>query len=669
MQHLTATVEQVSSDDWIQNNAHIQADVTIPLADGKIVLPVPLCVMNGFLWTIYLHFGIPITKARVFFPDRSIDKETGKAVYSFTTETVSRCTNDIYNELILSYKIKNHMEVVGQVWNCLNRFSTFADEHTREYQVSIDILSLAELCEQPQLKEIVDKDIDDTHGTKYAEKQFEQITKKLMSTLAQGNHVLTPFMRTKLLKRNQVPQMLAAYGTRSDIDDRMMRHAISASAMSGLRGVEDYAIESLSAKKAEYFNNAVIQKAQYFARRCRLASTSQRKLYRGSCGSTATLTMVIPSRHKYNFIGKYVLVDDTTKDLLATRKWPQYDDNSVELTEENIDRFVDRPVQMWSIFGCKHTDGFCEHCAGYMHQRIEAYVPEDIHPGCFYTAQVVSAVTQKILSAKHLIKTSSKDFVLPERTSRYFTRSGDAIVWQADVIKTIRNCKVRLESSCLLGPLNDLNRVVLPAGNNFSKIDKLAIVNAKGDVVDLVEVNDGTTFPYFSAYAMEYLRAHFKEIVSDSDYIDIPMKDFDFELPLMLYTATNDDMVTYVDRVAQFVMGANGQGICSYTSIQACARDFAELVYSKSDTSFFAIEVMLRCYLTGDNSYNIPVLTDLSAPVHFAGLSDVISNEALSTKLAFQGVKDFFRDPLPTLDVIGSGYGFYDSLFGYCTIQ
>ena len=674
MRKLNATAAEVSTPEFIEAHACDKCEVDIKLADGVVTLPMPLVCFNGMLWRIYHHFNIPIDKKHVFFLDRDVDKETGKVSYSFTSGTVTRCTNQIYNELILFHKIPDHMEAVAQVWLCINAFSSFADRYTREYQVSLDILSVAGLCAQEPLKSILERKIDTSHGSKSAETQFARDSNEMMKLIAGDelkNNQLKRFMRTKLFNRNQVPQMLYAYGTRSDIDDRMMKHAISESAMSGLLGVESYAIEALSAKKAEYFNSAVIQDAQYFARRVKLSSTEMRTLHSGSCGSTATLTVVIPAKHKTNYLGKFVEVDETTKHLLAQRKWPQYpDDNSVELTKSNIDLFIERPIKMWSVFGCKYTDGFCEHCAGYMHQRLKSYLPPDIHPGVNYATNVVASVTQKILSAKHLIKTSSKEFILPERTLKFLSRSGDAIVWQPGAARGIKKCKIRIENSCLLGPLNDLTRAVLPSGSNFSRISKIAIVSPKDEVLELLEVNDGVTYPYFSAYAMEYMRDHYKEIANDSDYIDIPMKDFDFDLPMFLYTSTNDDMVSYVNRVEKFLMGADKGGIRSYTNISACLHDFSELVYSKSDVSIFAIEVLLRCYLTSrEGEVGIPVLTDLSEPVGFSGLSDVISNEALSTKLAFQGIKDFMRDPLPTLDSIGSGYGYYSSLFGFSRVE
>lgn len=672
MQEIRVTPAQLTDPSFAeQHAAEPSGDVRITLVDGDVLLPMQLALFNGLLWPIYQAFDIPITKDKVFFPDRKIDKDTNKAVYSFTADTVSRCNDQIYNELILKYKVKNHMEALTQIWLAINRIARFADRYTCSYLVSLDTLSLAKLCAQKPMKDLMNKRIDASHGTKYAEKQFSQFGSDMMKLLAKPDalhdNVLMPFMLTKLLKRNQLPQMFVAYGPRSDITDEMMHHVISSSAWSGLEGVEDYATESLSAKKAEYFNSAVIQDAQYFARRCRLAATNMPKLYAGSCGNTVTLPVVIDPEDKNNYIGKFVKVDDSTKDLLKTRKWePQHgEDYSVELTPANIDRFVGREIQMWSPIFCKHTDGCCEHCAGYMHQRLGAYIPEGIHLGIFATTKVVSAVTQKILSAKHLIKTSSKEYVFNPRASKFFVKSGDAIVWQPGVVRGIRKCFVRIANECIQGPLNDLTRKILPTGVSFSRIDNVGIVNSKGETIEMVELANDDTVPYFSAYMMTYLQQHYKELKIDADYIDIPMKEFDFDRAFLKYTATNDDMVSYVKRVENFVTSR----IVDYTSISSCLRDFAKTIWNKTEVNIFAIEIMLRGYLTSREVAGIPVIVDPYTLVTFSNQGDIISSAALSTKLAYQGVKDFFRDPEPTLNAIGTGYGFYDSLFNYARVE
>ena len=461
--------------------------------------------------------------------------------------------------------------------------------------------------------------------------------------------------------------MFGAYGTRSDITDEMKAWPISESAFSGLKCIKDFATESLSAKKASFFNNTVIRNAQYFARRCRLGASKLSTLYKGSCGSDVTIPFTIHSKFKNNFIGKFVKVDDKTRHLLAERKWPQYDDDSVELTNKNIDLFVDREIQMWSPFGCRYTDGVCEHCAGCMHQKLHAYIPEGVWLGVFLTTIVVSSVTQKILSAKHLIKTSSKEFILPSETQKYIVKNGDALMWSSEVAKRLRGKKiyVRFEQSSFLGPLGDLTRKVLPKGVTFSKIPRIALTDEGGHVFEIIELTDETTFPYLSGYAMYYMSQIYKDIRVDQDYVDIPIGNFDFSKAFLKYTAVNDDMVSYVDRVDKMVMN----GVRDYTNITECLDTFSSLIYDKTDVHIFPIEMMLRGYLASPNSSEIPIITDPRAPVRFAGLGEVISGAALSTKLAYQGINAFFEDPRPTLKSIGGGEGFYDPILGMATVS
>jgi len=665
------TPKQIASQEFIDSMAKVEGDLDVKLKDSTIKLPVQLAIFNGMLWSILLEFNVEPDINHVYFPDRDVDKDTGIISYSFTSDTVFDRICDIYNELILKYHIEPYMAVVASAFRCIQRFAIFADVHTREFQVSLDVLKMAKLMVQKPVKAIIDRKLDCTHGTKYAEKQMEQLTSDLMKILgnpvALKDNALLPFMLTKLLKRNQVPQMFGAYGTRSDITDEMKKHAISDAAFSGITSVQDFAIESLSAKKAAFFNNSVIRNAQYFARRCRLGASKLSTLYKGSCGSEVTIPFVIRPKFKKNFIGKFVKVDDKTRHLLAERKWPQYDDDSVELTKKNIDLFVDREIQMWSPFGCRYTDGVCEHCAGCMHQKLHAYIPDGIWIGVFLTTLVVSAVTQKILSAKHLIKTSSKEFILPQPTMKFMEKNGDALLWTKPAIQAIKHKKlmVRLEQGSFLGPLGDLTRKVLPTGVTFSKLERAALVDENGHVLDVFELTDGTTYPYLSGYTMYYLSKIYKKIRIDQDYVDIPMDEFDFTKAFLKYTAVNDDMVSYVDRVDKFVMN----GVREHTSIQECLDVFSGLIYDKTDVHIFPIEMMLRGYLASQDSLKIPVITDPRAPVRFVGLGDVISDAALSTKLAYQGINAFFEDPTPTMQNIGSGEGFYDPLFAFGTLS
>jgi hypothetical protein len=198
-------------------------------------------------------------------------------------------------------------------------------------------------------------------------------------------------------------------------------------------------------------------------------------------------------------------------------------------------------------------------------------------------------------------------------------------------------------------------------GNAFSSIPRIALVDINGHVYDVIELSDGSTLLYLSGYAMHYLRQIYKKIRIDKDYVDIPMEDFDFSKAFLKYTAVNDDMVGFVNRVDNFVM----KDVRNFTSISECLDRFTSVIWDKADVNIFPIEMLLRGYLASENSYDIPVITDPREPVRLGGLGEIISDAALSTKLSFEGLNALFESPKPTLKSIGSGKGYYDPLYAF----
>ena len=655
MSNQIITTHEITAPRFVEDHANDMGDVVVAFDNGaKVTMPKRLALINGIFWDIYDKFNVEITPKDIFW------------IETITDETTNDCSSKIYCDFVLRRRL-DHLHVLGAVWIAINRTLKFIHRNCREYAVSLDALMLDRLCMQPAMKEVCTRPIDVSAGTRSAEKQHSMITADLYKLLgtpgALPYNPLKPFMDTKLLKRNQLPQMFCSYGPRSDINDRMMKHVIQSNAFSGLVDIYDYATEHLSAKKAQFFNTDVIRKAQYFARRMRLGASRLPHVYPGWCGSKVTLPYTIDPKFKLNFLGKYIKV---TKEEFKKYNTPEmihmFDDCSIELNRDNIDDFVGREINMWSPFCCQYTDGVCEHCAGYMSQHPIAFIPPGIQNGVFGATHLSSVITQKILSAKHLIKTNSKEFVLNRIALKYLSKNSDALLWQASVIGLLKKSYLRVDVADI-GPISDLLNHPLPSGEAWSTIDAFKIVGQAGNVIEEVYLTDETTHPYFSNYAMTYMKQHFKEIRKDNaEYIDIPLKDLDFGKPMFMYTAVNDDMLTYVLSNDRFLCSK----ICDYRSIGKVLQDFSALVYSKSDINIFYIELMLRAFLVtrGGEDHTIPIVEDPNAPVEFDKMSSMISESALSTKLSFERLEELFERPAPTMFDKGNYYGFNDWFMG-----
>lgn len=73
------------------------------------------------------------------------------------------------------------------------------------------------------------------------------------------------------------------------------------------------------------------------------------------CGSTGYLTVT--------------LTKDTAKQFLG--QWVKDGKDLVELTRENMNSYLDKPIQIRSIMYCKQKDGFCRKCAGEYFKNLD----------------------------------------------------------------------------------------------------------------------------------------------------------------------------------------------------------------------------------------------------------------------------------------------------------
>lgn len=647
-------VDQVISDDFSESMSDAIGECKVRFDNGeKVTLPIRLAIINGMYWTIYRSMGVPVNKDAIVW------------VEAFSDETPVKYASKIYRDFVLNKKLP-YLNVLGAVWMAINRIFQYAHRKCKAYQSTIDALMLDRLCMQEPMKEVCMRSIDDKYGSLAAEEWHKKLTDDMYKVLLTPGLIhdnpLTPYLYAKILKRNQLPQMFGAYGTRADINDEMKKHNINASAMSGLQDVFDFCIEYLSAKKAQFFNNSIIRDSQYFARRLRLSASRIRMVYPGSCGNKITLPIKIPEKYAHNFIGKWIKVTPEEFEKYDDGRTHLFNDCSIALTENNIKHFAGKTVNMWSPFFCRYSDGVCEHCAGFMDQRAIAFIPPGVQFGVYSATKLASPVTQKVLSSKHLIKTKSKEYILSQDAVKYLSKNGDVLLWQASAIRSLQKCYIRVSTE-EIGPISDLQHRSLPPGESWSRLSQIQIVNEGGDIIGDIMLTDQTTYPYFSNYAMSYLREQYKKMHIHTMYIDVPLADIDFHKPMFKFTSVNDDMVSYVHSVDTFLCSK----ICDYHSLTACINDFSSLVYSKSDVSIFYIEIMLRaCLITeGGADHRIPILTDPNQPVEFDRMSAAISESSISTKLSFERLDELFYLADPTLYSRGNGYGFNDAHFNF----
>ena len=590
----------------------------------QVEMPVRVFLLNVIFWEPIIKFGIVPTI-----------KEVNRFRY-MTNTAISKIHTHLYELFLDQRPNDNHMDFVMELFHNIGRLYNFVKLYCGSYMPSIDDLGLVKMMENPALKKLADITFDPKLGTKNAEAQMKQISQELVSLLADPtmeNNVLYPYMKAGVLKSNQIPQMLVAYGTRSDIDDTTRKHIISNSTFSGLSSVKDFATEYLSAKKATYANSTSIKKSQYNGRKMKLTLSSLPRLYPGSCGSTSTLDYRIPGEYKHNFIEK-IVVDNGSP---------------VILTPANIDGYINKPIHLVSPFCCNHRDGVCERCAGYGRGRLIKYMPPNIHIGLLAASVIASIISQKILSTKHLTSNFSILYSLPQDATNLLFVSEDSIFWKEQLRANFKRLTVRVPIDAI-SMAEDIRLDVLPIAENFSKLAYIELLS-NGVVKQHINLGEGKMLPYLSENTLRYMKDYPDCVDITSDYVDIKLENFQVNQPFCKYIVLNDDMLAYHTRVSAFM----STHIRNHTTVGGALNEFSSTVFDKSSIDFFYLEMVLRSFnISGPDEYAIPKIEDMNN-TYFGGMSHVITNRTLSMKLSFERLGDYLTIPSSVLRVRPAG--------------
>lgn len=599
-----------------------------------VSIPRRTLILNAIFWEPNYIFGV-----RPIHTDYSTFK-------SMTVDVVAEVQSKLWERLIVEKPNIPHSNFSMAYAYNRNRLSNFIQEHTGCFMPTIDALGLAQTMHYPPIKKILDRKIVTNMGTKVAEQSLEDIGNDLvhMLRITKSDHnCLYPYMRAQTIKMNQVPPFFKAFGTRSDIDDTMMSHIVTSSSFEGLKNIADMAIEYLSAKKATYFSHDVIKDAQYFARKLSLVNATMMKLYRGSCGSPGWIPFTIKQEYAKWYLNRIIIDSDSGERVI--------------LSPSNIAKYVDTTVKLVSQFACRHTDGMCEACAGYAHDRLYKYLPVGLHIGIWAEFLMASMISQNVLSTKHLIIGITLVYMLSEMAKRHLEQRDTSLYFKVRKDDDLSSTYIRVPRRSMQ-QIADLNCRMMPNVESFSSISYFELVK-DGSVIERVDLNYGAFIPYFSKDMLKFMKQNLGNIIVTKDYVDIPLAGYKQDVAMFAFTALNDDMRAFVSQVTDFM----SKSISRYTSIPIAIENFSQVVYKKIKINSFFLETVLRSHLiAGQDDYRLPIVTD-PFNVTFGKMADVISNRTICDKFVFERMNEYIKKPGTPLQPKAPGW--FAPAFGF----
>lgn len=355
------------------------------------------CRMHlGRLWLL-LHFWCVLSRFNL--PIRH-DALAIQRANNITKKTLVN-TYDTIIEQLGEARVNYHeaAPVLSQCLDSLTYSSAIANDAEGNTINLFDITRAAK--QEPRVSELLNIEIPQMQLSEI-EKLLERATRELMGYFVDLDTCYRPFIESQTgLNPDQVQQTFVAVGLKPTYaGDRSYNHVVRTSFLNGLRSIEDLYVVSSSARKALIISNKNVPESGRLQRRIAyLVINSMLNVDCDDCGTKLVLPVEIRSHEiAERLVGRYYV--DASGGLSALR-------------HADCASVVGKTLSFRSPIGCRNP--ICRTCYGQL-----ADINYDIHVGILAMLLLTHPQIQRLLSAKHLLRTRNEHIQIPDNFKKYF---------------------------------------------------------------------------------------------------------------------------------------------------------------------------------------------------------------------------------------------------------
>jgi hypothetical protein len=217
----------------------------------------------------------------------------------------------------------------------------------------------------------------------------------------------------------QMRQAFVSIGVKPGLmDGQLMPEPIDTSFLRGMRGVEDFYICAIGARKALTTNYKQVKTSGYLSRKLVLLVANH--FIDPDLEDCETLhgvqTKVLSLDHAARLEGRYIATH-------ANQQW--------HLAEEGeLEGLVEQDIALRSPITCAGKNGVCHHCYGAL-ARSNA----SIHAGIYGVLIISEQILQRLLSSKHLLKARPTKINWPEDFLKHFSVERTSVIAESTVFR------------------------------------------------------------------------------------------------------------------------------------------------------------------------------------------------------------------------------------------
>ena len=428
-----------------------------------------------------------------------------------------------------------------------------------------DMIKLSE--EVPEFNDIIHTRYDGNINTRKIEDDLKVKTKELVKILGENENCFQDYINSKEgLNKNQLTQFLINVGPKPDLLENVFPKIVNTNFVTdGMRTVSDYYINSNGGRKAAITNHSKTKTSGYLMRKLSILCMN------------VELSDEIDDCHSPNYIEVEMDSDDT-----MTRYDQRYYLEKDELklfrdTAKNREKYMGKKMLFRSPVTCAcKNNQVCKKCYGSLSK-----INKDIHIGLLAILILTSQVTQKMLSSKHLLKTSTKKIAWNEIFQELFSLNGNILQLNESVDGLNRYTLLinedeiqdneeglddneydgEEEETASEGKLTNITKYF----RNFTirrKIEKLPGRKYTEDY-EYFQVDNGIDL-YMSPYFESVLK---KSIINDNGEYEVTLKDIQLNNPVFYIDIANDGLSAVLNDIIALIDKKERLGTQTYNEM------------------------------------------------------------------------------------------------------
>ena len=534
----------------------------------------------------------------------------------FTAEAVTEDSlNDYFDRLLKRSRHKNadFDQIRSMVADTINEMSDLSGKLNILSGSSISFHDFVRLsATDMEAKEIFNQKIESRMQFDQIEAKFDKLGDTIERFFREHKDTeLYPFMLSETgINHKQLTQAIGFVGLKPDIDGSVIPVAIEDNYLIGLSDIQNYFINSKGTRKALITNNKMVKRSGYLTRKLSLAMIDRyHDNSTADCGTEHFIKYNIESERKLRQIdGRHYYLLDAKGERAST----------VRTANVHSKDLVGKTIGLRSPVTCagKHV---CKMCYGYDLSEIN----KDLNTGLISVLLLTNPLTQKLLSAKHLLTTKTDKVEWGEKFLEFFSVNMNGIY--------------------------------------FNEPD-LTLVAVKGDAEDEDELDD-EELPFIKSFelfqngkkVLEYtlpkdIKFYYEgEPLSESDEdeeeekLTFEAKDYLDDEPVFTFMAKNNELTQSLQEILSLIESSKHLDIQDYHGV---VNKFNDLLISNKLTvasvhAEMITSVLIRDKATGKRlDFRKKNLDEYT----IVRVSKAVLNSPLSVSMAFERIEDQLVD-------------------------